>query len=188
MLPPCAVGREPRLARAGEWLPVKELGALAQQRGIAQRTLRRAKESLSLQYHREGFASRLLCALPNTEPYSATSPEKDTYADRNPPSAVQGVESQRDGIPVHTRPQDTCPSQMMTPWTSMFHGIPAFRLEARPGPPPFVRLLADDHELARANGRDPDERHIRLALSALARARAPRLEAAIIAFLGLEGA
>jgi hypothetical protein len=77
------VGGRTKLAGAAEvicewlgdgWMPVKELDRLSHQRGIAPKTLRRAKEELRLQYHRVGFGpgSEIYCALRSTSLYSPT--------------------------------------------------------------------------------------------------------------------
>jgi hypothetical protein len=60
---------------------------------------------------------------------------------------------------------------------------PAFRLAVEPGPLILVRLLADGREIARAAGGAPAASHVRLALAALAKARAPHLADQVHTFL-----
>jgi putative DNA primase/helicase len=103
------------------WLPVAELETLSRQRGISPKTLRRAKESLSLQYQREGFGqgSRLLCALPGSGTYTPTPRDKGKYEQRNPGPDPQAGDGERDSGPAHTRPAHTCPSANTRPGASM---------------------------------------------------------------------
>lgn len=102
------------------WLPVSELESLARQRGVAPKTLRRAKEGLELQYHREGFGkgSRLVCGLPNS-PYSPTPRDMGEHGGETEGPGVQLAGEQGDGRGSHTRPSHTRPSARSSGWASM---------------------------------------------------------------------
>lgn len=175
---------------ASGWLPVAELESLARQRGVAPTTLRRAKESLVLQYHREGFGkgSRLLCALSGTAPYSPTPADVNEYGRTELSEPAEPIKGRDVSEPLHTRPSHTRPSEKPGACTSMAEGIRSsgahsgFRLVTEPGAVPMARLLKADRELARIAAPDPTAPHIRLGLSALARARRPDLAVGISAF------
>jgi hypothetical protein len=95
------------------WMPVSELERLARQRDVAVMTLRRAKASLDLQYHRDGFGpgSRMLCALLGTTAYTLTSAHVNQYgaAESNP--AAEPVASQPSTAPPHTSSSHTRSSE-----------------------------------------------------------------------------
>ncbi len=95
------------------WLAVTDLERLARQRGVAPKTLRSAKETLELQYQRDGFGpgSRMLCALPEAAPYTPTPRHVDEYGGEKSPPMVQPLDGERPGTPNHTRPLHTRPSE-----------------------------------------------------------------------------
>lgn len=54
----------------GQRVPVKDLEAMAEEAGVAKRTLDRAREELSVQSEPSGFGKHWVCFLPETPPVS----------------------------------------------------------------------------------------------------------------------
>ena len=94
------------------WVTVTELERLARQRDVAPKTLRAATSRLELRYHRDGFGpgSRMLSALPGTDPYSPISCDMGEYGSKKPAATAEPVGGQPTSAPPHTSPSHTRPS------------------------------------------------------------------------------
>lgn len=101
------------------WLAVPELERLTRQQDVSDRTLKRAKEKLDLQYRREGFGrgSHMACALPGI-PYGAIHRAMGQYGGLPAEMHANAVDGQRDSDGLHTSPMHTRPSKNSAPWPS----------------------------------------------------------------------